>query len=183
MEEDIILLDAEEKMAKTVESLKNNYSTLRTGRAATSMLDRIEVDYYGSMTPINQLSSITIPEPRQLLIKPYDRNDIKSIVAAINASDLGLNPVNDGTSIRLIIPPLTEDRRKELAKLAKKYAEDSKVAIRNIRRDAMDEVKKDSSFTEDSKKVEEQEIQKLTDNYVKKIDEVYAQKEKDIMTI
>ena len=183
MEDDIILLDAEEKMTKTVEAVKSNYATLRTGRAATSMLDRIEVDYYGSMTPINQLSSITIPEPRQLLIKPYDRNDLKSIVAAINASDLGLNPVNDGTAIRLIIPPLTEDRRRELAKLAKKYAEDSKVAIRNIRRDAMDEVKKDSSFTEDSRKLEEQEIQKLTDSYVKKIDEVYAQKEKDIMTI
>ena len=97
MEDDIILMTAEEKMEKTVEALKENYSTLRTGRAATSMLDRIEIDYYGSMTPINQLSSITIPEPRQLLIKPYDRNDLKAIVGAINASDLGLNPINDGT--------------------------------------------------------------------------------------
>ena len=141
MEDDIILMTAEEKMEKTVESLKENYSTLRTGRAATSMLDRIEIDYYGSMTPINQLSSITIPEPRQLLIKPYDRNDLKAIVGAINASDLGLNPINDGTQIRLVIPPLTEDRRRDLAKLAKKYAEDSKVAIRNVRREAMDEVK------------------------------------------
>ena len=183
MEEDIILMDAEERMEKTVEALKSNYATLRTGRAATSMLDRIEIDYYGSMTPINQLSSITIPEPRQLLIKPYDRNDLKSIVSAINASDLGLNPINDGTSIRLIIPPLTEERRRDLAKLAKKYSEDSKVAIRNIRREAMDEVKKDDSFTEDSRKIEEQEIQKLTDSFIKKIDEVYAQKEKDIMTI
>ena len=183
MEDDIILMTAEEKMEKTVEALKENYSTLRTGRAATSMLDRIEIDYYGSMTPINQLSSITIPEPRQLLIKPYDRNDLKAIVGAINASDLGLNPVNDGTQIRLVIPPLTEDRRRDLAKLAKKYAEDSKVAIRNVRREAMDVVKKDSSFTEDSRKIEEQEIQKLTDNYVKKIDEVYSLKEKDIMTI
>ena len=180
---DAIALEAQSKMEKSIESLKNSLSTLRTGRANAQMLAGIEVDYYGSMTPINQLSSITIPEPRQLLIKPYDRNDLKSIVAAINASDLGLNPVNDGTAIRLIIPPLTEDRRRELAKLAKKYAEDSKVAIRNIRRDAMDEVKKDSSFTEDSRKIEEQEIQKLTDTYVKKIDEVYAQKEKDIMTI
>ena len=147
MEDDIILLEAEEKMEKTVESLKSNYHTLRTGRAATSMLDRIEIDYYGSMTPINQLSSITIPEPRQLLIKPYDRNDLKAIVGAINASDLGLNPINDGTAIRLVIPPLTEDRRRDLAKLAKKYAEDSKVAIRNVRREAMDEVKKYDSFT------------------------------------
>ena len=122
MEDDIILMTAEEKMEKTVEALKENYSTLRTGRAATSMLDRIEIDYYGSMTPINQLSSITIPEPRQLLIKPYDRNDLKAIVGAINASDLGLNPINDGTQIRLVIPPLTEDRRRDLAKLAKKYA-------------------------------------------------------------
>ena len=183
MEDDIILMTAEEKMEKTVEALKENYSTLRTGRAATSMLDRIEIDYYGSMTPINQLSSITIPEPRQLLIKPYDRNDLKAIVGAINASDLGLNPINDGTQIRLVIPPLTEDRRRDLAKLAKKYAEDSKVAIRNVRREAMDEVKKDNSFTEDARKIEEQEIQKLTDNYVKKIDEVYSLKEKDIMTI
>ena len=125
MEDDIILMTAEEKMEKTVEALKENYSTLRTGRAATSMLDRIEIDYYGSMTPINQLSSITIPEPRQLLIKPYDRNDLKAIVGAINASDLGLNPINDGTQIRLVIPPLTEDRRRDLAKLAKKYADDS----------------------------------------------------------
>lgn len=183
MEEDIILLDAEERMEKTVDSLKANYATLRTGRAVTSMLDRIEIDYYGSMTPINQLSSITIPEPRQLLIKPYDRNDLKAIVAAINASDLGLNPINDGTSVRLVFPPLTEERRRELAKLAKKYCEDGKVAIRNIRRDAMDMVKKDTSFTEDSRKVEEQEIQKLTDKYVKKLDELYAQKEKDILTI
>lgn len=183
MEDDIILMDAEERMEKTVESLKSNYATLRTGRAATSMLDRIEIDYYGSMTPINQLSSITVPEPRQLLIKPYDRNDLKAIVAALNASDLGLNPINDGTTVRLVIPPLTEDRRRELAKLAKKYSEDSKVAIRNIRREAMDEVKKDSSFTEDSRKIEEEEIQKLTDSFVKKIDDVFAQKEKDIMTI
>lgn len=183
MEDDIILFEAEEKMEKTVESLKNNYSTLRTSRAATSMLDRIEIDYYGSMTPINQLSSITIPEARQLLIKPYDKNDLKAIVGAINASDLGLNPVNDGTSIRLVIPPLTEERRRDLAKLAKKYAEEGKVAIRNIRREAMDAVKKDDSFTEDSKKIEEEEIQKLTDNFIKKIDEVYAAKEKDIMTI
>lgn len=183
MEDDIILMDASEKMDKTIEALKSNFSTLRTGRAVTSMLDRIEIDYYGSMTPINQLSSITIPEPRQLLIKPYDRNDLKSIVAAINASDLGLNPINDGTSIRLIIPPLTEERRRDLVKLAKKYSEDSKVAIRNIRREAMDEVKKDSSFTEDSRKFEEGEIQKLTDSYVKKIDELLALKEKDIMTI
>lgn len=183
MEDDIILIDAEERMEKTVESLKSNYATLRTGRAATSMLDRIEIDYYGSMTPINQLSSITVPEPRQLLIKPYDRNDLKAIVAALNASDLGLNPINDGTTVRLVIPPLTEDRRRDLAKLAKKYAEDSKVAIRNIRREAMDEVKKDASFTEDSRKIEEEEIQKLTDRFVKKIDDVFAQKEKDIMTI
>ena len=183
MEDDIILLDAEERMEKTVDSLKTNYSTLRTGRAVTSMLDRIEIDYWGSMTPINQVASITIPEPRQLLIKPYDRNDLKAIVGAINASDLGLNPINDGTCVRLIFPPLTEERRRELAKLAKKYCEDAKVAVRNIRRDAMDMVKKDDSFTEDSRKKEEQEIQKLTDSYIKKLDEVYAQKEKDILTV
>ena len=183
MEDDIILLDAEERMEKTIDSLKVNYSTLRTGRAVTSMLDRIEIDYWGSMTPINQVASITIPEPRQLLIKPYDRNDLKAIVGAINASDLGLNPINDGTCVRLIFPPLTEERRRELAKLAKKYCEDAKVAIRNIRRDAMDMVINDDSFTEDTRKKEEQEIQKLTDAYIKKLDEVYAAKEKDILTV
>ena len=180
---DIVLEIAKEKMEKSIESLKLNYSTIRTGRASASLLDRIEADYYGSPTPINQIASITIPEPRQLLVKPYDRNDVKSIVAAINASDLGINPIVDGQSIRLILPALNEERRKELSRLAKKYGEDTKVAIRNIRREAMDEVKKDKELPEDTRKSLEKDIQNLTDTYVKKVDEVYASKEKEIMTI
>lgn len=180
---EIVLEIAKEKMEKSIESLKGNYSTIRTGRASASLLDRVEADYYGSPTPINQIASISIPEPRQLLVKPYDRNDVKSIVAAINASDLGINPIVDGQSIRLILPALNEERRKELARLAKKYSEDTKVAIRNIRREAMDEVKKDKNIPEDARKKLEEEIQKLTDNYTKKVDEVYSSKEKEIMTL
>ncbi len=180
---DIVIEKSKEKMEKTIESLKSTFSTIRTGRASTSLLDRVEADYYGSPTPVNQIASITIPEPRQLLIKPYDRNDIKAIVAAINASDLGINPIVDGNCIRLTLPALTEERRKELSRLAKKYGEDSKVAIRNIRRDAMDEIKKNKELPEDSKKDLENEVQKLTDSYVKKIDEVYLAKEKEIMTV
>ena len=180
---DIILEKAKEKMEKSVDALKTNYSTIRTSRASVSLLDRVEADYYGSPTPVNQIASVTIPEPRQLLIKPYDRNDVKSIVAAINASDLGINPIVDGQSIRLILPALNEERRRELARLAKKYGEDTKVAIRNIRRDAMDEVKKNKDLPEDTRKDLENEIQKLTDTWVKKVDEVYLAKEKEIMTI
>lgn len=180
---DIVLEIAKEKMEKSVESLKSNYATIRTGRASASLLDRVEANYYGSPTPVNQIASITIPEPRQLLVKPYDKDDLKAIVAAINASDLGINPIVDGVSIRLILPALNEERRRELAKLAKKYGEDTKVAIRNIRREAMDEVKKDKETPEDARKRLEEEIQKLTDTYVKKVDETYASKEKEIMTI
>lgn len=180
---DIVLEIAKEKMEKSVESLKSNYATIRTGRASASLLDRVEANYYGSPTPVNQIASITIPEPRQLLVKPYDKDDLKAIVAAINASDLGINPIVDGVSIRLILPALNEERRRELAKLAKKYGEDTKVAIRNVRREAMDEVKKDKETPEDARKRLEEEIQKLTDTYVKKVDETYASKEKEIMTI
>ena len=180
---DIILEIAKEKMEKSVESLKSNYATIRTGRASASLLDRVEANYYGSPTPVNQIASITIPEPRQLLVKPYDKDDLKAIVAAINASDLGINPIVDGVPIRLILPALNEERRRELATLAKKYGEDTKVAIRNVRREAMDEVKKDKETPEDARKRLEEEIQKLTDTYVKKVDETYASKEKEIMTI
>lgn len=180
---DIIIEKLKEKMEKSIESLNSTYTTIRTGRASASLLDRVEADYYGSMTPVNQIASITIPEPRQLLIKPYDRNDVKSIVAAINASDLGINPVVDGNCIRLVLPALTEERRKELSKLAKKYGEDTKVAIRNIRREAMDEIKKSKDLPEDSRKDLENEVQKVTDLYVKKVDEHYAVKEKEIMTV
>ena len=181
MEEIIIL--CRDSMDKTISALKSNLSTVRTGRASTQLLDNIEVDYYGCPTPLIQLASVSIPEPRQLLIKPYSKEDVKSIIGAINASNIGLTPINDGTSIRLNIPPLTEDRRRELAKSAKKYGEEGKVAIRNIRREYMDELKNDKELPEDARKRLEQEVQKATDEYCKKIDEICSDKEKEIMTI
>lgn len=180
---DAYAVEAKEKMGKCIESYKNSLSTLRTGRASPAMLNGIEVDYYGSPTPINQISSITVPEPRQLLIKPYDRNDVKNIVAAISASDLGLNPINEGLMVRLIIPALTEERRKDIVKQAHKYAEEAKVAVRNVRRDYMDVIKIDDSYSEDLLKRGQEDIQKVTDESVKEIDVILAEKEKEIMAI
>ena len=180
---DEIALDAQSKMNKTIDVLVQSLATLRTGRASAAMLNGINVDYYGSPTPLNQISSITVPEPRQLLIKPYDKNDIKNIIAAINASDLGLNPINEGQLVRLNIPAMTEDRRREVSKQAHKYGEESKVTIRNIRRDFMDLVKLDEEMTEDYQKRVEDDIQKVTDEAVKKIDQIVAEKEKEIMSI
>ena len=134
---DAYALEAKEKMNKSIDSFRGTLATLRNGRAKPAMLNGIEIDYYGSPTPLNQISSITVPEPRQLLIKPYDKNDVKNVVAAIHASDLGLNPINEGVQVRLMIPALTEERRREIVKQAHKYAEECKVAIRNIRRDFM----------------------------------------------
>ena len=178
-----ILTSLEDKMVKSISSLKTNLAILRTGRASPALVEHIECEYYGDKTLITSIASVKVPEPRQLLITPYDENDVKSIVAAINQSNIGINPNIDGKSIRLIIPPLTEDRRKELAKKAKGYCEDSKVALRNIRRDAMDKVKKDESYTEDTKKKEEEEIQKLTDKYIAEVDKIYKEKEAEIMEI
>ena len=155
---DMYALEAQEKMNKTIESFRSTLATLRTGRASPAMLNHIEVDYYGSPTPLNQISSITVPEPRQLLIKPYDRNDVKNIVNAIHTSDLGLNPINEGTQVRLMIPVLTEERRREIAKQAHKYAEEAKVAIRNIRRDYMDVLKIDDSYREDDLKRAQEDV-------------------------
>ena len=180
---DMYALEAQEKMNKSIESYRGTLVTLRTGRASPAMLNGIEVDYYGSPTPLNQISSITVPEPRQLLIKPYDRNDVKNIVSAIHASDLGLNPINEGTQIRLMIPALTEERRRDIAKQAHKYAEEAKVAIRNIRRDYMDVLKIDESYREDDLKKAQDDIQKVTDEAVKNIDSILAEKEKEIMAI
>ena len=174
---------AKEKMNKCIENYRSNLSVLRTGRASPAMLNRIEVDYYGSPTPINQISSISIPEPRQLLIKPYDRGDVKAIVAAINASNIGINPINDGDSIRLIIPALTEETRRDLVKKAKGLMEEAKVAVRNIRREYIDFVKDSDDMTDDLKKRVQEDIQKVTDEANKAIEEVLAQKEKDIMAI
>ncbi len=176
-------LEAQEKMGKCIESLKGNLATLRTGRASPSILNHIEIDYYGSPTPINQISAISVPEPRQLLIKPFDRNDVKAVVAAISTSDLGLNPINEGDKIRLIIPALTEDRRREIVKKARGYSEECKVAIRNVRRDYMDVLKIDDSYSEDLLKRAQDDVQKVTDEACKKVDEVIAEKEKEIMAI
>lgn len=180
---DAYALEAQEKMEKTIQSLRNELVSLRTGRANSAMLTNIEVDYYGCPTPVNQIASVTVPEPRQLLIKPYDKNDIKSIVAAINASTLGLNPINEGNQIRLLIPALTEDRRRDLTKQAHKYGEDAKVAIRNIRRDYMDLVKMDEEMSEDFQKRAQDDIQKVTDEAVKKIDVIIKEKDEEIMSI
>ena len=170
-------------MTKTVESLEGNLNTLRTGRASSALLDNLYCDYYGDKMLVKDIAAIKVPEPRQLLIMPYDAGDLKSIVAAINASEIGINPIVDGKQIRLNMPPLTEDRRKELAKKAKAYGEENKIAIRNIRRDAMDLIKKDDSYTEDSRKKEEEAIQKLTDSFIKKVDETVKAKEAEIMAI
>lgn len=174
---------AEERMEKSVANLKSEFSTLRTGRASAALLDRIEADYYGEKMPINQISSISIPEPRQLLIKPYDKGDIKSIIAAINASTLGINPINDGDTIRLILPPLTEDRRKELVRQAKKFTEEAKIAIRNIRRDINNAIKADKQLSEDQVKREEDAVQKVTDEFTKACDEALKHKEQEILTV
>lgn len=176
-------LEAQGKMNKAIEALRASLSTLRTGRASAAMLNSIDVDYYGCPTPINQISSISVPEPRQLLIKPFDKNDVKNIIAAIAVSDLGINPINEGDKVRLNIPPLTEDRRREITKQAHKYGEDCKVAIRNVRRDYMDLVKIDDSMSEDYQKRVEEEIQKVTDEAVKNVDAIVSEKEKELMSI
>ena len=180
---DEIALDAKDKMGKTIESLRAQLVTLRTGRANAAILNGIMVDYYGQPTPINQMSSISVPEPRQLLIKPFDKNDVKAVVAALHASNLGLTPLNEGIQVRINIPPLTEERRREITKQAHKYGEDAKVAVRNIRRDYMELVKADEEMSEDYQKRVQEDIQKVTDEAIKEIDVIVAEKEKEIMTV
>jgi len=173
----------EDKMGKSIEALKQNLAKVRTGRANPQMLDRIEVDYYGSLTPLNQIASISVQEGKTLAIKPYDASSLKDIEKAINTSDLGLPPTNDGTCIRVTVPALTEETRKNFCKDISKMAEDAKVSIRNIRRDANDDVKKDKSIPEDEAKDLQDKIQKLTDKYIANIEEVSKAKEKEVMTI
>lgn len=180
---DEIALEAKERMGKTVDSFRGDLVTLRTGRASPAILDRIECEYYGDKIAINQIASITVPEPRQLLIKPYDKNDVKSIVAAIAASNIGINPISDGDSVRLIIPPLTEETRRDLVKKAKAMSENAKVAIRNIRREYIDFVKNAEDMTEDYQKRVQDDIQKVHDEKIKEIDDILAEKEKEIMAI
>ena len=174
------------KMDKTIEALKYEFSTIRAGRANAQMLDKIRVDYYGTPTPINQVGSISVPEPRTLLINPWDKSAMKEIEKVIRNSDLGLNPTNDGDVIRLNVPALTEERRKELTKKAKKAAEEFKVRIRNERRDANDKLKKlekEGEITEDDLKKAQDNVQKMTDKYIKEIDTLLDIKEKDIMAV
>ena len=174
------------KMEKTMEVLGSEFGSVRAGRANSQVLDRISVPYYGVDTPIGQVASISSPDARTLVIQPWDSSLLKPIEKAIQVSDLGINPQNDGRIIRLVFPQLTEERRRDLTKQVKKYAEDAKVAIRNVRRDAMDAIKKavkKSEITEDDQKKYEKDMQDMTDKYIKKVDEVCAKKEKELMEI
>ena len=176
----------EGKMKKTCEALTTQFATIRAGRANAAVLDQITVDYYGSPTPINQMGNISVPEPRMLIIALWDTKMIPAVEKAIQKSDLGINPANDGKVIRLIFPELTEERRKDLAKVIRKKAEESKVAVRSIRRDAMEDIKKqkkDNLLTEDDQKKLEEKVQKLTDEKVKEIDTIAQAKEKEIMSV
>jgi ribosome recycling factor len=178
--------DVEDHMQKSIEATQRSFNTIRTGRANSALLDKITVEYYGTPTPLKQLANISTPDASTIQIQPYDRSSMNLIEKAINMSDLGLNPNNDGVIIRLNIPPLTSDRRKELVKLASKYAEDGKVAVRNIRRDAIDTAKKqekDKEVSEDEARDVQDKIQKLTDKYIARVEQVLAEKEKDIMTV
>lgn len=174
------------KMEKTLEVLAEEFGSVRAGRANAQVLDRIKVEYYGVETPVAQVGTISSPDPRTLVIQPWDVTLLKAIQKAIQTSDLGINPQNDGRIIRLVFPQLTEERRKELTKQVKKYGEEAKIAIRNIRRDAMDALKaqkKKSEITEDEQKKAEKDLQEMTDKYIKKIDDMCAKKDKELMEI
>ena len=181
-----ILAEAKNRMDKSIDVLGNNLQAIRAGRANPKLLDRITVDYYGTPTPLNQIGNVSVPEARMMVIKPWEKNMLKAIEKAIQTSDLGLNPNNDGEVIRLIFPELNAERRKDLTKQVKKGAEDAKVAVRSIRRDAIEQVKKlkkDNLITEDDQRKAEEDAQKLTDKAIKEIDTVAAAKEKEIMEV
>ncbi len=180
------LKDYEARMKKAIDSYKYNLSSLRAGKASADVLNKVSVDYYGTMTPVTQMAEVKATDARTLVIQPWDATTVKSIEKAILASDIGITPMNDGKVIRLMFPPLTEDRRKEMCKQVSRLGEDAKVAIRNIRRDANDkvkEMKKASEMTEDEAKASDKATQDLTDRYIKEVDAVAAAKEKDIMEI
>ncbi len=183
---DTVKHGAEEKMEKALVALERDFGKLRTGRASTSLIDSVKVDYYGTPTPISQIASVAVPDSRSITIQPWDRGSFTLIEKAIQKSDLGLNPINDGKLIRISIPPLTEERRKDLVKVARKYGEETKVAIRNVRRDANDALKKlekDKVHSEDEVKKAQEGIQKLTDGYIAKVDQKCQAKEKEIMEL
>ncbi|MBD2461709.1 ribosome recycling factor [Oscillatoria sp. FACHB-1407] len=180
------LADVESHMQKAVESTQRAFNTIRTGRANAAILDKVMVEYYGSPTPLKSLAGISTPDASTITIQPYDRGSLNLIEKAISMSDIGLTPNNDGSIIRLNIPPLTSDRRKELVKVAAKYAEEGKVSVRNIRRDAVDTIRKqekNSEISEDEARTMQDNIQKLTDKYISKIDQILSEKETDIMTV
>lgn len=186
MDTDEILLTAEDKMVKSVASLDRDFAKLRTGRATTALVDGIKADYYGTLTPISQMASVAVPDSRTITIQPWDKGGMAAVEKAILKSDLGLTPINDGKIIRINIPPLTEERRRDLVKVARKYGEDAKVAVRGVRREANDNLKKaekDKEITEDAMKRASDDVQKLTDKYVGEIDTRCAAKEKEIMDI
>lgn len=181
-----IYADAQDRMKKALENLDQDYKRLRTGRASIALVDGIRVEYYGASTPLSQLATLTIPEPRTIMIQPWDTSVIGEVEKAILKSELGLTPMNDGKAIRINIPMLTADRRKELVKLAKKMAEESKVAVRNIRRDVNEmikDLKKEKEISEDEGFKAQEETQKITDDFIKKVDEIYSAKEKEILEI
>jgi ribosome recycling factor len=178
--------DTEEKMKKTIEAIRHELAKLRSGRATTSLLDGIKIDYYGTPTPLSQVANVAAPESRMLTVQPWDKTMVAPIEKAIMAANLGLNPANDGHLIRIPIPQLNEERRKELVKLGKKYAEDGRIAIRNVRREANEHIKKaekNHEVSEDDSKHDQEKIQKMTDDYIQKIDEMIVQKEKEIMEV
>lgn len=181
-----IVADADHRMDKTVDSFRLEISKIRTGKATTAILDGVKVDYYGTPSPLNQVANVTVLDVHTLSITPWDKSMVQPIDKAILAADLGLNPISDGTNLKIPIPPLTEERRREFVKLVKKFGEDSKVALRNVRRDANEHLKKeekDKKVTEDERKHTEDEIQKLTDKHIAKIEEIIKHKEKEIMEV
>ena len=181
-----VIEKAKNKMGKSIDFMLEEFSTIRAGRANPAVLDKVKVDYYGAPTPINQLAAVSVAEARILVISPYDKSVLKQMEKAIQASDIGINPQNDGQVLRLIFPQLTEDRRKEIVKDVKKIGEDGKVSVRSIRRDAIDKVKamkKNGDLTEDDLKIAEEKIQKITDKSVKEIDELVAKKEKEVLSL
>jgi len=181
-----IISSNEERMKKAAANLKEGFAALRTGRASASLFDRIRVDYYGEKSPLNQVANISIPEARLIVVQPWDKNLIGEIEKAIRSSELSLNPSNDGKVIRISIPPLTEERRKELVKVAKNQAEQSRVSIRNIRRDGNEELKKlqkDSKITQDDESKGAAELQRLTDSYINQVNQILEEKEKEIMEV
>ncbi|MDD3842589.1 MAG: ribosome recycling factor [Candidatus Izemoplasmatales bacterium] len=183
---EMILMEAEEKMELSLEALRREFVTIRTGRANPKMLERVTVDYYGAQSPINQIASVQVPEANQIYVKPYDKSVLSKIEKAILAANLGLTPTNDGNGLRMIFPAMTEERRKESVKVLHKLAEENKVAIRNVRRDAIADLKKmekDKLMTEDQLEIYQDEVQKLTDKFIEKIDHVTFEKEKDVMHI